>query len=224
MAKVNYKQLQFEEAIEFIKNSGAGIPRTFNIDLSLALQDQIYDLSGNVFYVLIAPDGDSYIEVRFNERNNSPIPFYNQVGLQTPFKRLFITTPAGQAGTMTILTAVEAPDFMQIIDNRGATTADLADIRGELRGDTDEENWDTQKTIGVAASQVLAANANRKGCTIQAKSTNTGIIYLGFDGTVTTTKWFAELQPGMSFTFDDYRGEIQAIATVAGQLLGWGEW
>lgn len=215
---------QFERAIEFIKNSGAGIPRTFTIDLSIALLDQPYDLSGNLFYVLDAPDGDSYIEVRFNERNNSAIPLYHQIGLETPFKKLYITTPAGQSGTMTILTAVEAPDFMKVIDNRSATTIDLNLVRAELTGDTDEETWDTQKTVGVAAVQILAANANRKGCVIQAKSTNTGIIYLGFDNTVTAIKWFYELQPGMSFVFDDYRGEIQAIATAAGQLAGWGEW
>ena len=84
------------------------------------------------------------------------------------------------------------------------------------------EDWN-QASIGVAQSQVLAANADRKSFSIQAKSTNTGFIYIGFDNTVTSTKWWAELQAGQSCDGDDYRGPLHAIATLAGQLIGYAE-
>lgn len=95
----------------------------------------------------------------------------------------------------------------------------------ELQGDLTPETVGTEKTVGaVAAALILAANASRKACCLQAKSTNTGKVYIGFDNTVTSTKWVAELQKGMAFCVDDYRGDIYAIATAAGQLVGYGEW
>jgi hypothetical protein len=117
-----------------------------------------------------------------------------------------------------------APELFTVVDNRSAISLTMSDVLAQLQGDILPENWDTEETVGTAAVSILAANANRKGCNVQAKSTNTGIIYVGFANTVTTSKWVAELQPGMAFSIDDYRGDIYAIATAAGQLVGWGEW
>ncbi len=214
---------KFEEAIRFIKDHSAGIPRSFSIDLAIAEADREYSISGNVLYVMSAPDGDSYIEVKFNGINQSAIRLYAQMGLVTPFEKFYVTTPAGQAGDMVLLNAMEAPDLLEVIDNRSATSADLAAVRNELQGDLTHEDFD-QTTVGAAAVEVIAANVDRKGCTIQALSTNTGIVYLGFDNTITAAVNFFELLPSMSFTFDDYRGAVYAFGSVAGQVVSWGEW
>ena len=217
--------LSFVKKIEQVRKTSGGVPRLLNIDLSVVEIDHDYGISGNLFYVIAAPDGQSYINVRINETRENAISFYQQMGLETPFHRLFITTPAGQTGTMSIIYATEAPEFLQVIDNRSATSLDLEAIRAELQGDTTEETWDTEITVGNgAAVEIIAANADRKGCIIQSKAANAGIVYIGFDNTVTTTKWIAELSAGMSIVFDDYRGDLYARASAAGQLVGWGEW
>ncbi len=217
----------FEKSMDFIRKTRAGVPRTFTIDLSIALTDQPYNMGGNVFYVLNSPDATSYIDVKFNTLDSSMVRLSHQVGLRTPYEKIYITTPAGQTGTMTILTGVEAPDYMEIIDNRGATSLDMAQIRAELQGDSTPENWG-EITVGVAQTQLLAANVDRKGCWLHSDPNNTGIIYLGFDNTVTTAaggnNWFAALSAGQGWGVDDYRGAIHAISTVAGQLVGTGEW
>ena len=215
--------MRFENAIKFIQQSGVGVPKSFVIDLSIAAVDLEYSIAGNILYLLSAPDGDSYIDVKFNGVKESPIRLYAQMGLVTPFARFYVTTPAGQAGNITVLYAVEAPDFLEIIDNRSATSADLAAVRNELQGDIAAEDFD-QTTVGAAAANVIAANADRKGCSVQALSTNTGIVYLGFDNTITAAVNFYELQPGMSFVFDDYRGDVFAFGSAAGQVVAWGEW
>ena len=216
--------MKFEDAIEFIRRTSIGVPKSFVIDLSIVEVDREYSIAGNLLYLLSAPDGDSYIDVKFNGVRESAIRLYAQMGLVTPFAKFYVTTPAGQTGNMTILYAVEAPDFLEVIDNRSATSADLSSVRNELQGDIAHEGYN-QTTIGAApVVEVIAANADRKGCTLQALSTNTGIVYLGFDNAVTTAVCFFELQPGMSFTFNDYRGDIFAVASAAGQLVAWGEW
>lgn len=194
------------------------------IDLSIVEIDKPYRLAGNYFYIFDSPDQTSYIQVKANATNQPAIDWIKQTGFMQPFTVLYITTPAGQTGTMKILIASMAPDLFTIIDNRSAISESMNDVLAELQGDTTAETFDTEKTVGVAAVSILAANANRKGCCVQFKSTNTGIIYVGFTNAVTSSKWIAELQPGMSFSIDDYRGDIYAIATVAGQLAGYGEW
>jgi len=103
------------------------------------------------------------------------------------------------------------------------TIISLEEILAELTGLASGELWGTEKNIGVAASQVFAANAARHSGAVQAKSTNSGIIYIGYDNSVLTTKWIAELLPSQSYSFDDWKGTIFAIATAADQKLGYGE-
>lgn len=214
----------FTDKIELVKRESMGVPKSFQINLGMARTDQEFNLSGNLFYVWDAPDASSYIQIKVNETREPAIPFRLSTGMVTPFHRLFITTPAGQAGTITIIYGTEAPEFLELIDNRSGSIASLDDILAELRGDVTPETVGAEITVNVAAVQVLAANADRKGATVQAKSTNTGIVYIGFDNTVTNTRWVAELQPGMSFSIDDYRGDIYAYGSAAGQMVGYGEW
>ena len=215
----------FQEQLDLVRHLGLQAVSEIEIDLSVAAVDQEYNLSGNFFYVNVAPDQDVYVAVKINGSNNKAINWAKQTGFIHPFNRLYITTPAGQTGTMKILIASEAPELFDVIDNRSAISDAMSGVLGELRGDTTPESVGDEKTVGSGASVlIIAANTDRKGGNIQAKSTNTGIIYVGFDNTVTSTRWVAELQAGMAFSIDDYRGDIYTIATAAGQLVGWGEW
>jgi len=137
------------------------------------------------------------------------------------FNGLHFRNPTGVPMALTV-----ALSSGRVYDNRfnvsGSTVFDS--ILGELQGDTVPESWGDEKTIGIAQSQVLPVNATRKGFSVQAKSGNAGLIYLGYDNTVTSSKWIAELPAGALWSKDDYRGAIHAIASVAAQLLGWDEW
>jgi len=214
----------FEQKIAYIRQTDIGVPRSITINLAVPLTDQSYSITGNLFYLVDAPDADSYIDIKFNKLNQSTHRMYRQMGFITPFDVVYITTPVGQTGNITIVYGGEAPELLQLIDNRSATSLDMTAIRAELQGDTTPETWGTEKTIGVAAASVIASNADRKGCIIQSKAANLGMVYIGFDNTTTSSKWIAELSAGMSIIFDDYRGDLWAIASAAGQLVGWGEW
>ncbi len=224
MAPKNPQDMNFSEQIALVRTTDIGVPRRIDIDLTDVAIDRQYSLGGNLFYIISAPDGNAYIEVKFNKLNQSAHRLHAQMGFVTPFHTLFITTPADQTGTITIIYGTEAPTMLQMIDNRSATSADLASIRAELQGDTAFENIGAEITVGAAAVEIIDANAARKGCIVQAKASNTGIVYIGFDNTVAVDLWVGELQPGMSFSIDDYRGDMWALASAAGQLVGWGEW
>lgn len=217
---------KFIQSIQEIRQRDAAMPRRIDINLAVAGTVEL-SIAGDLFYIWQSPDESSYVDVRINTTDQPLIRFVRMTGIKTPFDKLYITTPAGQTGTMTLIYATEAAGLMELIDNRSVTLANLAEIRDELRGETTFENY-AGKTIGAAAVKIIASNVNRKGCCVQALKANTGLIYLGFDNTVTAGGapgiWFAELQPGQSFSVDDYRGDIYAIGSAAGQIAGIGEW
>lgn len=215
----------FAAKINYVRKASMGVPKLFTIDLSVALTDQIYNISGNLFYIWSAPDESSYITIKVNGTREPAIPCSVHTGLVTPFEKLYITTPAGQSGNLVIMYGTEAPELLRIIDNRSTTVAGVGGVLDELRGDLTWENWGNEIAVtNLGGLILLAANAGRKGCCLQAKSTNTQPIYIGFNATVSSTKWIAELQAGMSITFDDYRGDLYGRAIVANELIGWGEW
>lgn len=214
---------EFQKQLELVHRLGIRAAQQIDINLAVVADDKEYNLTGNFFYIKEAPDSDVYVNVKVNSSDQPPVSWTKQTGFRHPFDRLYITTPAGQAGTMKILIAAEAPELYAVIDNRSAISEATDKILAESRGDTTPENWGDEITVGLAAVEILAANADRKSCIIQAKSTNTGIVYIGYDDTVLATKWIAELGPGGPFTADDYRGTLFAIADTAAQLVGYGE-
>lgn len=217
----------FSKKIEYVRKGPMGVPKMFTINLGAALVDQIFDISGNMFRIWSAPDESSYVTIKVNQSNEPAVPYQVHTGARTPFSRLLITTPAGQAGDMIIVYGTEAPDMLEMIDDRSTTVAGVGGVLDELRGDLVDEGF-----IGIAigaapgATIIAAANGVRKSICIQALSTNAGSVFLGFANTVTVGGapgiWFAELQPGMAWTCDDYRGPVYGIATAA-EVVGLGE-
>lgn len=219
---MRFMESDFREQLELVHRLGIQAAKPIEINLAVVKADQEYNITGNFFYVKDAPDAESYVNVKVNSSDQSAVSWSKQTGFRHPFDRLYISTPAGQTGTMKILIASESPQLFEVIDNRSAVSEATEGILDELRGDVTPEDYD-QATVGLAQSQVLAANADRKSFSIQAKLNNAGIVYVGFDNTVSSTKWWAELQPGQSCEGDDYRGPLHAIATAADQLVGYAE-
>jgi len=218
----------FQTKIEYVRRGPMGVPKMLTINLAAPLVDQQFNISGNMFQVWSMPDESSYVTIKVNESNQPAIPFQAHTGMRTPFHKLLITTPAGQAGEMLLIYGTEAPDMLEMIDMRSTTVAGVSGLLDELRGDLTPEAF-TGITITPApgATLIMAARAARKGCCIHALSTNTGSVFLGFANTVTVGGapgiWFAELQAGADWIMDDYRGPIWGIAT-AQQVVGTGEW
>ncbi len=218
----------FRGQLDEVHRMGLAPARQIDIDLSSAKPNQEFNLAGNFFYIKDAPGLTEYIEVKVNSSGRPAVSWTKQTGFIQPFNRLYITTPAGQTGTMKILIASEAPALFDILDNRSAISAAMQGVLEELRGGITPFDPGAEITVGVAQVQLLVANADRKGATICSDILNTGNVYLGFNNTVTTSAggniWFHVLAPGASFQIDNYRGPIHAISTVAGQAVGVGEW
>ena len=219
----------FAKKISYVRRGPVGVPKMFTIDLGVA-ETRIFHIAGNMFRIWSAPDESSYVTIRINEPGEPAIPYQVHTGTKTPFDKLIITTPAAQAGDMQIIYGTEAPDLLEMIDDRSTTVAGVGGVLDELRGDLIPENFVGVDILAApGASLIWAARADRKSIIIQAPSTNTGSVFLGFANTVTVGGvpgapgiWFAELQPGMWYSVDDYRGPVYGIATAA-EVVGVGE-
>ena len=226
MSRISEILDSFAKKIAYVRTGPVGVPKMFTLNLGVA-EIRTFNISGNMFCIWSTPDEASYVNIRINSSGEPNIPYQIHTGAKTPFDKLIIETPAGQAGDMQIIYGTEAPELLEMIDNRSTTVAGVGGVLDELRGDLAAEAF-IGVTIAAApgATAIMAARADRKSCDVQALSTNTGSVFLGFANTVTVGGapgiWFAELQPGMSWNCDDYRGPVYGIA-AAQQIVGMGE-
>jgi len=206
---------------------GIGQAKDLTLDLSIAVTDRKINISGTTFGIWSAPNDTDQILVRFNEQQANQIPFQRGQVLDTLFEKVYITVPAGLTGNMVIIYGTGGAQYFKMRTQGAGTSsgllAVLQAIEAELQGDLADEGYG-QTAVGVAAVNVIGANANRKGAIVQSDPANTQPIYLGFDNTVAANNCFAVLGAAASWSVDDYRGDIYAIAGGAGQNVNWGEY
>lgn len=187
------------------------------IKLAAGAKKRVHEVAS--FFMLVSNTGSKKIRISIDDSPLSEMPigyeysekkedeFYTHIDFQNPNVAEVTVEYIMSTGVIRTFPTIIA--LLQLLEQMTGLSA------GEI--------WGTEKTIGVAASVVMALNADRHSLSVQAKSTNTGKIYIGYDNSVTITKWIAELQPGQAYSTDDWLGTIYAIADTAGQLLGYGE-
>lgn len=190
--------------------------RSYTITL---LPGQVFRISSYGSFLIIL-DNDIGTDPRMSINGDAfeeiPAGISVQLPPQEKFQYLLLQNPDG-ADTMTLRFALSAS---LIQDNRLVISGSVfTDILAQFNGDLTPENWGDDIAVGAAAVQLLAANANRKSLLVQSDIANPGIIYIGYDNTVGSTKKVATLLPGGAFSVDDYRGAIWAISGVPGNAV-----
>lgn len=211
-----------ETTIPELIESGIAQPRRLTLNLALAFTDRQFDIGGTIIGIWDSPNANDTIQIRFNEVSADQIPMKRQKVIATPFSQVFITVPAGLTGNMEILYGSGTIKNFRMYPNEAEGSLTMEEIRDELMGDLLPEDYGTA-TIGMAAVQVYAASATRKGFDLQAGLGNAGNVYIGFDNGVLANNAVASLVAGQSYSRSDYRGPLFAIASAVGQLLNHSE-
>lgn len=119
----------FEGQIEYIRKSSIGTPKKLRIDLSVAHNDLRMPLTGNFFYIITSNTILDTVDIKVNEQREPAFSYSRGIGLLTPFYCLYFTNAAQPNAYVEILYGTQAPDFLQVIDNRSAS--DLAALMQE---------------------------------------------------------------------------------------------
>lgn len=210
------------EAIEFFKGRTNVLLKKWQIDLSVAGTQEVA-IAGNFVYAIDATGALANVDVQFSKREDD-MDKYNLVkslGIIYPYDKVIFSWSAQAGASITLWIGNQAPDFLQVIDNRSAAASDtyLSQLVDKIVGSVTPATWGSEIDIDSEAKQILAANANRKSAILQANIDNTGNIYIGFDHTTTNTKYVVVLQAGDIFIFSDYNGAIWAYAVPINQLI-----
>ncbi|MBA7495374.1 hypothetical protein ES702_05956 [subsurface metagenome] len=225
-----FKDLSFDETIEYLRKSSIGTPKRINIDLSVAHTDQELGVAGNFIYIIDATTFENNsVDLKLNEQREPAFTYYKMMGILSPFEKFYYSNAAQVGGWITIMYGTLAPTFLNIIDNRSPGYDFLNAINTvldeQLRGDTLPDAWNRYAVTNAAGGvEIWPVNLTRRELLINADSTNTGLIYVGFDNTVAATKAIAALAAGQSLGLEAYRGIIRCIASAAGQFIFGGEW
>jgi len=210
------------EEIEFFKGRTNVLLKKWPINLAVA-GTQTIDIAGNFVYAIDATGATANVNIQFSKREDD-MDKYNLVkslGIIYPFDKIICSWDAQAGANITLWVGNQSPNFLQVIDNRSAAASDtyLAQLVDKIGGATTPATWAAEIDIDVASEKVLSLNANRKSAILQADVDNTSFITIGFDNTVSDTKYVIKLEAGDIFVFSDYLGELWAYGGAANQLL-----
>ena len=74
--------------------------RRLSINLGVPVSDDQYDVAGEQLAVWNSPNAGDTIYVKLDDNSNDSIPLRRGDRIREKFERLYITVPAGLAGTM----------------------------------------------------------------------------------------------------------------------------
>jgi len=210
------------DAIDAFKGKTQTLLKKWSFDLNAA-GSQTINISGNFIYVVDATDGIATIGVQFSRLDSDIDSFTLSKGLGIihPFDKLYVSWSAQTSKTLTIWIGNLAPELLNVIDNRSAVALDtlLTNIRDDQRATTGTAV--AEQTINTTPEvNILAANTARVSFSVQAKDTNTHVVYVLYSTGVLSTKYKYILFPGAVLVDNKYRGAVYAIASAAGQLVG----
>lgn len=213
------------DGVEFTKGRSNALLQRWTLNLGVAGR-QTVSLAGNFVYGYVGTDTLANVNLQFSRRDTDQDfhPLVEGFGYIHPFDKLHISWDAQPGKTLTIIIGSLAPELLNIIDNRSAIaqTALLQEIIDELQGDVAAEGYG-RVAVGAAATQIRPANVNRRSILVQHSPGGVGVIYLGFDNTVTVANHFIELAVGDVWTCDDYRGAVFAIRSAGATDAQYGE-
>jgi hypothetical protein len=212
-------------ATQFTKGKTNALIKKWTLPLTTAGELTI-SLQGNFVYGFDGTDSEANAQVQFSEKNSDTDSFdvRQGIGYTHPFDKLHFTWTAQVGKTLTIYIANLAPDIFGIIDNRSTvlSTAVLQNILAELTGTSLAQGFNVI-TLNADPKLVVASNADRKSVLIQSAIANATVCYVGFDNSVTGSKYVIALLPGESYSVDDYLGDIYVSSATATDKVSYGE-
>lgn len=147
------------------------------------------------------------------------VDLYDGIDPTQNFDQVTVRNPAGVAMDLVI-----GVSNAQIADSRlyliGSTV--FSDILDQLKGGVAALNWGLV-TVAGAATSIAASNTSRRSIMITALAANTGVIYIGYDNTVSNSKYIIALNAGDSWGADDYQGAVYGLAAVANEKVSLSE-
>ncbi len=191
---------------EFAQNA----PRlqTVTIDLSNARQQERLKITGTFIWAVKASQSGSNLTIQFNEQAGQGIEFSEGLSIGgQPFGQLFLTNTPQAGQSLTLVYGVETIGGLRVT-NPGEIVQTF-----QLQKAT---TWDAEQvvTVGIAAVQLAAAQADRREIIINSPVANAQKVYIGKANTVTAANGIELLGSGtlvLSVT-----GAVWAIADLAG--------
>ncbi len=180
------------------------------------------------FFMLVSNTGDLKIRIAIDDDPLSDIPTgyeYREPKEDSFYSHIDFLNP--NVGEVTIEYVMSSG-----IVRSSPTITELGGILAELQGDLTPETWgDPVLVSNVVATELLAANADRKGLLMQIEPTETESVWIGFDNSVTDSHWVRCLAGVLAigiydviFRMNDYRGPIWAKASDLDHPVYVSEW
>lgn len=181
--------------------------------LTIALdsaQDKVkLDVGGAWIWCIDTQGTDASVDVYFNSASGDPMTFQRgQLLAGKRFHTLYVSNTAQAGASVTFHISLDPHLLIQ-------NSVSIAGLTQLVRAGTFAHNV---VSVGVAATAIVAADANRYRAWIQSAQTNTDLIYVGNTAGVTTANAGMVLAPGEGEWFEG-SDAVYAISGTASQSV-----
>jgi len=218
------KNLPFEEVIRMINAGDISEPVVFTLPLDTLTSNFQMNFAGNYFGVIDASSQSAEISVKFNKQQGESLTFSKGLYMLRPFNQVFLSWEAQAGATVDIIISAYAKELFEVMDFRSATqqASDVSGILDQLKGTSTAQGFNVV-TLDTDPHLAVAANTQRRSVIIQSAIANASTVYIGFDNTLTTSKYVVALKPGEIYSIDDYQGAIWASSVTSTDKISYGE-
>jgi len=192
---------------DLLRHEKPSLYQIVSIDLSVARTNELLEVVGTFLGVSNLTSGAS-LDIAFNMQLAKPFTFDSEQVIELPFYQIFLTNTAQPAGATCDLHILIAGRYIPYYRTKAVSPI------------VNNSPTIAPVTVGVTAVLISASNILRRQVFIQSVLTNTDIIYLGKDATVTTATGFPLYMGGQNqFLSPYYTGDIYGISGTAGQEI-----
>ncbi len=147
---------------------------------------------------------DDTLKISFNNNSETIIPVGVILKLNEPYNRIVLRNTDTVSTSYVLLCGQGTIDYKALVLSGTIVTGPSQSAAGTFAAD-----------VATGASAKVFATTTAKSIVIQADTTNTDLVYLGFDVTVSATKKIVALQPGAFYEFTNFNGDIWAFSAAA---------
>jgi len=176
--------LTSQEFFDFIRIEKPTLYHRFDIDLSVARNQQEFKIQGTFFQILKITQG-AQIFVKFNEIWNQKMLFDSTQLISIPFYRFFLTNSATPGATVSIFVGDNITYFPFI----RLEYTDLSELNQKTLSPLTSNIQISRLTLTTEPREIKPNEETRRGILIQNMS-DVNIVYIGKDNTVSITNGF----------------------------------
>lgn len=187
------------------------IIRRYNKTLAAGAIETI-EVYGDFVFLKSNSGADDTLKISFDNNSETIIPVGVILKLNNSYQRIILKNTDVVSSTFVLLSGQGQIDYKALVLSGTIVTGPAQSATGTFAAD-----------VATGAAAKVFATTTTKSILIYADLANTAPVFLGFDNTVSATKKIVAMNPGATYEFTNFMGDVWAFSAAA-QTISVSNW